>query len=268
MLNRLRIFWYTRDTETSVPLLKDRLLNNLTRFGDDMLRASGVGESVVAVGLTQNPPPANFEAALQVVAKQGWAFSQHSTTLVEDTLTTETFEKVNRTTPIADLRWSISHVPRIDMETLNRLKAIGAGVEPHAWTYLNGQPGAGPPFRMILDSGIHAGGGSDAANVTAINPWLMMYYMVTGRNSARELVNAGQQITREEALRMYTANNGWFFHEEDKLGTIEPGKLGDLVVLSDDYFDASKVTDEGIRRLRSVLTVVDGRVVHDARRGR
>ena len=262
MLNRLRIFWYTRDTETGVPLIKERLLNNFPGLGDDMLRPAGVGESVVAGGLTQSLP-ANYEAALQVVAKQGWAFSQHSTTLVEDKFTTATFEKVNQTTPIADLRWSISHVPRIDLETLNRLKAIGAGVEVHAWTYLNGAPGSGPPYRMILDSGIHAGGGSDAANVTSINPWLMIYHMVTGKNSAGELVNAGQQITREEALRLYTVNNGWFLHEENKLGSIEPGKLGDLVVLSGDYFDPRRVSDEGIRSMKSVLTVVDGKIVHN-----
>ena len=67
-----------------------------------------------------------------------------------------------------------------------------------------------------------------------------------------------------EALRLYTAENGWFFHEEDKLGTIEPGKLGDLVVLSGDYTDSKKVPDDAIRSLKSVLTVVDGRVVYDA----
>ncbi len=262
MLNRLRIFWYTRDTELGVPLIKDRLLNNFPGLGDDMLKPAGVGESVVAGGLTQTLP-ANYEAALQVIAKQGWAFSQHSTTLVEDKFTTATFEKVNETTPIADLRWSISHVPRIDVETLNRLKAIGAGVEVHAWTYLNGAPGSGPPYRMILDSGIRAGGGSDAANVTSINPWLMIYHMVTGKNSAGELVNDGQQITREEALRLYTANNGWFLHEEEKLGSIELGKLGDLVVLSSDYFDPRRVSDEAIRSVKSVLTVVDGKIVHN-----
>jgi predicted amidohydrolase YtcJ len=66
-----------------------------------------------------------------------------------------------------------------------------------------------------------------------------------------------------EALKLYTSENGWFLREEDRLGTIEPGKLADLVVLSDDYFDPKKVTDDGIKRLKSVLTVVDGRVVHD-----
>ena len=52
------------------------------------------------------------------------------------------------------------------------------------------------------------------------------------------------------------------FREESKLGTIEPGKLGDLVVLNADYFDPAKVPDEAIKKLRSVFTVVDGKVVH------
>ena len=66
-----------------------------------------------------------------------------------------------------------------------------------------------------------------------------------------------------EALRLYTANNPWFFHEEDKLGSIEAGKLGDLVVLSADYTDPAKVSDEDIRRIKSVLTVVGGKIVYD-----
>ena len=116
---------------------------------------------------------------------------------------------------------------------------------------------------MIIDSGIHAGGGSDSVGVTALDPWLMIYYMVTGKNSAGDLINDGQQITRMEALRLYTADNGWFFREEDKLGSMEPGKLGDLVVLSADYTDASKVPDQEIRNLKSLLTVVGGKVVYD-----
>jgi predicted amidohydrolase YtcJ len=87
--------------------------------------------------------------------------------------------------------------------------------------------------------------------------------MVTGKNSAGELINDKQQLTRMEAMRLYTANNGWFLHEEDKLGTIEPGKLGDLVALTADYFDSKKVPDEEIKRIKAALTVVDGKVVYD-----
>ena len=64
----------------------------------------------------------------------------------------------------------------------------------------------------------------------------MIYYVVTGKHVAGNLVNAGQQITREEAIRLYTVENGWFLQEETKLSSIEDGKLGDVVVLSDDYF--------------------------------
>jgi hypothetical protein len=92
----------------------------------------------------------------------------------------------------------------------------------------------------------------------------MIYYMVTGKNAAGQMVNAGQQITREEALRLYTAENGWFLREESKLGSITPGKLGDVVVLSDDYFDPKKVSDEDIKKLHSVLTVVGGKVVYNS----
>jgi hypothetical protein len=114
-----------------------------------------------------------------------------------------------------------------------------------------------------VDSGIHVGAGSDAAAVSVFDPWLEIYYMVTGKNSAGELINEGQQITRMEALRLYTAENGWFTHEEDRTGTIEPGRFGDLMVLSDDFLDPKKVPDEGIKQLKSVLTVVDGRIVYN-----
>ena len=86
--------------------------------------------------------------------------------------------------------------------------------------------------------------------------------MVTGKDSTGALINSGEQLTREQALRMYTADNGWFFREENSLGSIETGKLGDVVVLSDDYFDPQAVPDEAIKQLRSVLTVVGGRIVH------
>jgi len=264
MTSRLRIFFLSQDTAADVPILKERLLNAFPEFGDDMLKISGIGEFAAAWNFRNGSTPANYETALQLVAKHGWAFQQHTLSLSEDKFTTATFEKVNAVTPIADLHWAIGHVPHIDRPTLDRLKAIGAGVAVHGWLYLSGTPAnGGPPFRTIVDSGIHVGAGSDAAAVSVFDPWLEIYYMVTGRNSAGELINDGQQITCTEALRLYTAENGWFTHEEEKLGTIEPGKFGDLVVLSDDFLDPNKVTDEEIKHLKSLLTVVGGKVVYD-----
>ena len=63
-----------------------------------------------------------------------------------------------------------------------------------------------------------AGGGTDARNVSPMNPWLSIYYMVTGRNSAGELINEGQLISREEALGLYTRDNAWFIAEEEVAG--------------------------------------------------
>jgi predicted amidohydrolase YtcJ len=269
MSMRLRVFFLSMDKglpndDQAIPLLKERLLNAFPEFGDDMIRVSGVGEFATNWPLfgTVTPPP-NYATALKFVAKQGWAFQQHSLSPEEDKLTASTFEAANAITPIASLHWSIAHAPRIDRATLDRLKAVGAGIAVHPFEYL-GAAGGGPPLRTIMDSGIHVGAGSDSAQISTLDPWLMIYYMVTGKNAAGQMVNAGQQLTRMEAMHLYTSENGWFFHEEDKLGTIESGKLGDVVVLSGDYFDPKKVSDEGIRQLKSVLTVVGGRVVYDA----
>jgi predicted amidohydrolase YtcJ len=260
---RVRLFFLSMDTRPDVPMLKQRLLNNFREFGDDMLRLSGIGEFATSWPLFGNAPPSNYETALKLIAKQGWAFQQHSLSPAEDKLTIDTFEAVNKTTPIADLHWSIAHAPRIDAPTLARFKAIGAGMAIHPFTYLAGGAGAGPPLRTILDSGIHAGAGSDSAQISTLNPWLMIYFMVTGKNSSGVLINQGQTLTRMEALKLYTSENGWFLHEDGKLGTIEAGKLGDLVVLSSDYFSTTAVPDEAIKKLKSVLTVVDGKIVHN-----
>jgi predicted amidohydrolase YtcJ len=263
MLARLRVFFLSMDTEAKVPLLSERLRNQFGGLGDDTLRISGIGEFATVWPLFGKvTPPPNYEAALQLVAKQGWPFQQHSLSLAEDQLTASTFEKVNAVTPVANLRWSVAHVPKIDQETVNRFKVLGAGIAVHPFEYLAGGPGAGPPLRMIVDSGIHVGAGSDAAQISTLDPWLMIYYMVTGKNASGTLINAGQQLTRLEALRLYTADNGWFFHEEDQLGSIEPGKLGDVVVLSADFLDSAQVPDEQIKQIKSVLTVVGGKIVH------
>jgi predicted amidohydrolase YtcJ len=259
---RVRLFIYTQDTDPDTPILRERLLNHFANFGDDMLRVSGIGEQAVAWNAGATPIAPNFEAALGLIARHRWAFQQHSLTLNEARFIADAFEAVNRTTPIADLRWSLGHARGIDRATIDRLNAVGAGIAAHPGSrYLTG--GGGPPFRTILDSGIRVGVGSDAAQVTALDPWAMIYYMVTGTNSAGELVNESERISRPEAIRLYTEANGWFTREEALLGSIEVGKLADLAVLSADFFDPAAVPDDAIRSISSVLTIVGGRVVHE-----
>jgi len=263
MKTRLRVFFLTMDTRPDVPILSERLRNDFLGFGDDMMRISGIGEFASSWPLFGQKPPDNYHAALSRIAREGWAFQQHSLSPAENELTVSTFEAVNKETPIADLRWSLAHVGTVDAATINRLKAMGAAIAVHPFQFLAGGRG-GPPLRTIVDSGIKVGAGSDSAQISTLNPWLVISYMVTGKALDGTLINAGQQLTRREALRLYTAENGWFLKEEATLGTIEPGKLADLVVLSDDYFDTARVPDDAIRKITSVLTVVDGKVVHDA----
>ena len=262
MTTRLRIYFLTMDTQPDNPVLAGRLRNNFTGFGDDMLRVSGIGEFATSWPLFGQPPPTNYVSALQRIADRGWAFQQHSLSPAENELTVSAFEAVNANTPIADLRWSIAHVGTIDEATIARVRATGAGIAVHPFQYLAGGRG-GPPLRTIVDSGVRVGAGSDSAQISTLNPWNLISYMATGRGSNGALINDGQQLTRMEAIRLYTVDNGWFLKEEDALGSIEPGKLADVVVLSGDYFDPAAVPDEAIRDLRSVLTIVDGRVVHD-----
>jgi predicted amidohydrolase YtcJ len=155
-------------------------------------------------------------------------------------------------------------VPFINREYADKLRDLGGGVSVlGGWRYISGTAQQnGPPFRMLAESGVRMGMSSDGMQIAPMNPWLGLYYVVTGRNARGELINAGQTLPREQALALYTEANGWFLGEEDVLGTLEPGKYADLVVLSDDYFDAAAVSDDAIRGLRSVLTLVGGEIVH------
>jgi hypothetical protein len=264
LTTRLRVFFLQMDQGTDFPMTRERVLNQFDRFGDDMMKVSGVGEFATSwslFGKVEAPP--NFVPALKFIAARGWAFQQHSLSLAEDKVVAAAFEEVNKQTPIKDLRWSDAHVPHIDQETVDRLKAVGAGIALHPFQYLpNPNQSKGPPVRMILASGIHVGAGSDAAQISTLDPWNMIYYLVTGIDAAGRPTNVQDTIDRERALRLYTADNGWFLKEEDRLGSIERGKLADLVVLSADYFDPKAVPDSDIRKLHSVMTVVGGKVIY------
>lgn len=268
---RVRLFLLSMDKTIELPILSERLRQVFPGFGNDMLRVSGIGEFATPwfVNFAGGQHPDNYEAALQMIARHGWSYQQHTLSLAEVQFTAQNYQRINAITPLADLHWSIAHVPAVDAQTLQSMKEIGVGMALHGWKYLQGGQGtpagepAGPPYRSILASGIHAGAGSDAGDISILDPWYEIYYMVTGKDCTGALINSGEQVTREQALRMYTADNGWFFREENQLGSMEAGKLGDVVVLSDDYFDPKGVSDEGIKQVKSLLTVVGGRVVYN-----
>jgi predicted amidohydrolase YtcJ len=226
-------------------------------FGDEMFRIAGFGENIVAE-TTPIQPLELFEQAFTIAATNGWLVHQHSVDAEELEMHTSAFERVNANTPIAGLHWNLSHVQEIDDDILARLRRIGAGVAVQIHWYHGFFPmgDIGPPFRQILDSGVVVGAGSDAG---AYSPWVWIYHMTTGKTSSGDPILADQRITRMQALRISMIGSAWFAQEEDHLGSIEPGKLADLVVLSDDYLT---VADEDLRSLKSVLTLIGGDIVY------
>jgi hypothetical protein len=115
-------------------------------------------------------------------------------------------------------------------------------------------------LRKMLELGIPVGVGTDATRVASYNPWVSLYWMVTGKTVGGVSVYPDKnRLSREEALRLYTQGSSWFSSESGKKGAIAPGQLADLVALTDDYFS---VPEEKIKGIESVLTIVDGKIVH------
>jgi predicted amidohydrolase YtcJ len=236
-----------------------RLANNFTQggraVGDDLFRVAGFGERIGG----NDTMSSSFEPTARVIARRGWLLQQHSINLKENDFHLAAFQSIAREHPIRDLRWSLIHLQSIDEPRLKQLIQLGAGASAQTWTYFG--TGGGPPFRRIVDSGIPAGIGTDSTNVAALDPWVSLYYMVTGRNVAGTVTNAGQQVSRLEALRLYTEGSAWFSFDDHQVGSFVVGKYADLAVLNRDFLT---VPEDQIRRIESVLTLVGGRVVHAA----
>src|SRR5690606_30157626 len=111
----------------------------------------------------------------------------------------------------------------------------------------------GPLFAQMVGSGIRLGLHEDGVHIAPHNPWYALHYATTGLNVLGVQINQDQQISRQQALHLYTVGNAWYLNRENDLGSIEPGKLADLLVLDKDYFT---VSDDEMRRIQPVLTVV------------
>lgn len=267
LINRIRLNFLHMETDADTPELRARLLNVFPDFGDDLLRIVGIGEFTAGASPMIAEATEVWRNGTRRVAEAGWRNENHSLTSQDFRVIIDGWQQVHDALPapgISELRWVLAHVPFITRDYADRLAALGGGVSVlGGWRYISGTSTAnGPPFRMLADSGIRMGMSSDGMQISPLNPWVGLYYVVTGKNARGELINEGQTLPREDALRLYTAANGWFLNEEDDIGTIEVGKYADLVVLSDDYFDPDSVSDEDIRRIVSVLTLVGGRIVY------
>jgi predicted amidohydrolase YtcJ len=259
---RTRLMFMSWDEEigdgSGESAFEQRLRNSFMGLGDDMLRVAGVGEHLVS-----SPSNPAFAQATKLAAQRGWTVEEHSGSPSDNQAHIAAFEGAHEVAPITDLRWSLTHVQQITPDIAERLKALGAGVTVQVHRYLNrgnlDNNQGGPPLRMLVDLGVPVGGGTDSTNAQPMNPWISIYYMVAGKNVGGYAVNAGQELTRLEALRVYTLGSAWFSQDDDDLGSIEVGKFADLVVLSDDYLT---VPEDDIRNLRSVLTLLGGEIVY------
>jgi len=256
---RLQMNFLQNQNDPALPELHERLRNQFQFFGDPMMMTGSIGEWAAPIGSGNV-----WREAQRLVGQYQWRNENAVGSLAQLQQVVEAYEAVDQEFGIKGLRWMVHHVPFVSNDLLTRLKNLGCGVEMAAFRWVSSA--ANPPapvgaqFRTIVDHGIQVGIHGDGVHIAPLNPWLHIYYATTGINSFGTQVNPGQQLTRQEALRLFTRGNSWFLRMEDKIGSIETGKLADLLVLNKDYFS---VSDEEIKRIRPVMTIVDGVVVHD-----
>jgi predicted amidohydrolase YtcJ len=256
---RLQMNFLQNQNNPELPELKERLRNAFQFFGDDMLMTGAIGEWAAPLG-----SGAVWREAQRLVAQAGWRNENSPQNLAGLRQVVEAYEAVNKEFDITKLRWMVHHIPEVTPDLLSRLQALGCGVQMAAFRWVtsnNPNVVVGPPFKTIINHGIQVGMHGDGVHIAPLNPWQHIYFAVTGVNSFGARVNGDQNLTRDEALRMFTRGNSWFLRMEDRIGTIEPGKLADLVVLDRDYFAVPEVE---IKKVRSVFTVVDGKIVHNS----
>jgi hypothetical protein len=271
------------DLAAQLPELRERLKNQFQFFGDDMVRTGAIGEWAAPFAAPTNANGyAVWLEAQRLCAKARWrnensqGGSPTNTDNIEQVVAT--YEQMHAEMiaagfpdGIRSLRWGLQHADHATVGQLERLKALNCGVSASGfrWTSApraDGLP-VGPIFPRLVQSGIPLALHQDGVHITAHNPWFAMHYATTGLNNiipagatAVQQINPGQQISRQQALHMYTRGASWYLNREDDLGSIEKGKLADLLVLDRDYF---RVSDADMRRTLPILTVVDGKVVHD-----
>ena len=252
--------------------------------GDDVYRLNGAGEMLVFSAadfedfLVPRPDmipvmESELKAVIRHLVEHRWPFRLHATYNETIERALNVYEEVNREIPFDGLHWFFDHCETITDRNIERVKALGGGIavqnrmafqgEYFVERYGAKQAERTPPIRRMLELGLPVGAGTDATRVSSYNPWLSLYWLVTGKTvGGLALYPANNRFDRMEALRLYTVGSSWFSSDDGKKGSIAPGQLADLSVLSADYFS---VPEEQIKQIESVLTIVGGKVVYGAK---
>jgi len=252
--------------------------------GDGMYRQNGAGEMLVFSAadfedfLYHRPDmPSNMEGDLkkvvQYLVENRWPFRLHATYNETISRALNVFEEINKEVPFNDLRWFFDHAETITDSNLERIKTLNGGIAiQHRMAYQGeyfidryGKEAAkrSPPVKKMLDMGIHVGAGTDATRVASYNPWMCLYWLVTGQTvGGTQLYGDDNKLERLEALSLYTMGSAHFSREETVKGSLSLGMYADLAVLSMDYFT---IPDNSIKDITSILTILGGRVVYAAK---
>lgn len=219
-----------------------------------------------------DPKPAQLELWRRVVtevARAGLPLHVHAN--LEDTIDAflDQIEAVNKEYPVKNLRWVLAHVNQLNASHLARMRELGMYAAVHPWAVING----GINQRIFGDSaydmaaldtiqksGIVWGFGSDGNRANQILPFTTLGWAVTGKMVGGTKV-LRQTIGREDALIAHTRKNAYLVFQENNLGSIQPGKLADLLVLDRDYLT---VPADQIKDIKPTMTVVGGRIVYEA----
>jgi hypothetical protein len=273
----MRVF-YTLNATNGVGASADEIVsalsNNPARSGDDYFGQFTYGEMTFEGirdpnGAAWNPAPTAFDEyrrILMTAAGRGWQIHEHSTRDDKMQAALELIAEVNESIPVAPLRWTLAHAEQASDATIAQAKELGVVFALHSSGGLgavasaaNGQDVSRvPPIRQIEQAGILWGLGSDGTVVSGYNPFQNIGWAVSGlAKNGQQLLRA--TVTREAALRAHTLSNAKLMFKEDVLGSLEAGKYADLVVLDRDYM---RVPAAEIGKLKAVLTMVNGKVVH------
>ena len=190
---------------------------------------------------------------------------------LEDTIGAflDQIEAINKEYPIKNLRWVFAHINRLQPSHLARMKELGMYAAVHPWAVINGGINHRtfgdsaydmPPLETIQNSGIIWGLGSDGSRANQILPFTTLWYAVTGKMVGGTKV-LRQTISREDALIAHTRKNAYFVFQENNLGSIQPGKLADVLVLDRDYLT---IPADQIKDIKPIMTIVGGRTVYEA----
>ena len=224
-------------------------------------------------------PPDKLLAIMHAARDKGWQLTAHAQGGgAVDTLL-DVFEKLNAERPLAPTRSLLIHASFQSPQAIARMKQMGilADVQP-VWLYFDGpaiEKVFGPsdmryfiPLRSYRSAAIVLAGGSDHMigfdknNATnPYNPFLSMWIAVTRRMSNGQVLDPGERLSREEALRMYSSWAAYMQFNETNRGSIEPGKLADLVEIDRDYLTCP---EDEIKDIQPLLTMLNGQIGYSA----